>query len=180
MLFEIERRRDRALSGARAIDELRERAVAIGADDDAHVLRLGEQLRAEPLRHAAGHTDHRPRLHVPPQLAEAPDHALLGVLANRARVHEDDVRPIRVIDRVVTVRRQLPEHQLGIAHVHLAAVRLDVDCGARVGHGLGNLLGLTAGRPEPRNRNLRFGRRFGVQNVTPHRQLRGETIAAHK
>jgi hypothetical protein len=29
------------------------------------------------------------------------------------------------------MRRELPEHQLGIAHVHLAAVGLDVDGGQR-------------------------------------------------
>ena len=35
------------------------------------------------------------RLHVPLQLAEPADHALLGVVANRAGVDEDDVGAVR-------------------------------------------------------------------------------------
>ena len=70
-------------------------------------------------------------LHVALQLTEPADHALLGVIANRARVDEDDVGAVGLIHGVVAVRRELPEHQLGIAHVHLAAVGLDVDGGAR-------------------------------------------------
>ena len=94
------------------------------------MLRLLEQLRAEALRHAAGHAHDRVRLHVPLQLAQPADHALLGVIANRAGVDEDDVGAVRAVDGVVAVRRELPEHQLGVAHVHLAAVGLDVDGGA--------------------------------------------------
>ena len=68
------------------------------------------------------------------QLAEPADDALLGVIANRAGVDENDVRTVGPIDGVIAVRRELSEHQLGIAHVHLAAVGLDVDGGTRFGH----------------------------------------------
>ena len=106
---------------------VRQRAIAVRTDDEVDVLRALEQPRAEPLRHAPGDAQHRVGLHVPLELAEPPDHALLGVIADRAGVDEDDVRPVRALDRRVADGRELPEHQLGVAHVHLAAVRLDVD-----------------------------------------------------
>ena len=61
------------------------------------------------------------------QLAKAPDDALLGVIANGACVDENHIGTVRLLDRYVAMRRELPEHQLGVAHVHLAAVRLYVD-----------------------------------------------------
>ena len=54
---------------------------------------LLEQLRTEALRHAAGDADHVAGPHVPLQLAQPADDALLGVVANRAGVDEDDVAP---------------------------------------------------------------------------------------
>ena len=131
MLLEIERRRDGALTASRTIDERGQRAIAVGPDDEAHVLRLLEQLRPESLRHAPGHAHDRVGLHVPLELTEPADNSLLGVIANRARVQQDDVRAVRRIDGLVAAGREPPEHQLGIAHVHLAAVGLDVDRGTR-------------------------------------------------
>src|SRR5262249_53513850 len=64
MLLEIERRGDRALAAPRAVDERRQRAIAVGSDHDAHVARLLQQLRSETLRHASGDADDRARLHV--------------------------------------------------------------------------------------------------------------------
>jgi hypothetical protein len=64
---------------------------------------------------------------VPLELAEAPDHALLRVVADRAGVDEDDVSTVRRVDGLVAVLGQAAAHQLGIADVHLAPVRLDVD-----------------------------------------------------
>ena len=133
MLLEIERGRDRALPLPRAIDERRQRAVAVRADDDADVLGPVEKLRTEPLRHAARDSDDGPRLHAALELTEAAEHALLGVLANGAGVHQDHVRAIRDVHRLITVRCERAEHQLGIAHVHLAAVGFDVDGRARIG-----------------------------------------------
>ena len=61
-----------------------------------------------------------------------PMHALFRVFADRAGVDENDVRAVGRVDGVIAVRRELSEHQLGVAHVHLAAVGLDVDGGTRV------------------------------------------------
>ena len=88
-----------------------------------------EQLRTEPLRHAPSDADDRPRLHVPFELAQPAEHALLSVVADRAGVDEDDVRSVGSFDGIIAMRRELSEHQLGVAHVHLAAVGFDVDGG---------------------------------------------------
>ena len=134
MLLEVERRRDGALAASRAVDERGQRPIAVGPDDEAHVLRFLEQLRPEALRHAPGHAHDRVGLHVPLELTEAADHPLLRVIANRARVEQDDVRTVGGIDGLIAAVREPAEHQLGIAHVHLAAVGLDVDRGACLGH----------------------------------------------
>src|SRR4051794_21422883 len=127
VLLEIEARGDGALAAASAFDEVGQRAIAVGADDQAHVLRLLEQLGTESLRHAPRDTDDRARLHVALDLAESPDDALLRVLPDRAGVHKNYVRAFRTFDRRIAMRRELAEHQLGVAHVHLAAVSLDVN-----------------------------------------------------
>ena len=41
--------------------------------------------------------------------------------------NENDIRTLWTFHRDVPIRRELAEHQLGITHVHLAAVGLDVD-----------------------------------------------------
>ena len=94
------------------------------------MLRPVEQLRSESLRHAAGYPHDGILRHVALQFAQPANHALLGVIANGACVDEDHVRAIRDVHRPVTGGRKLAEHELGVAHVHLAAVGFDVDGGA--------------------------------------------------
>src|ERR1019366_4616365 len=79
-------------------------------------------LRPQSLRHAAGDAEDRVLLHEPAQLAQTPDHALLRVLSDGARVHEDDVGAFGPVHTLISLGRELSEHQLGIAHVHLATV----------------------------------------------------------
>ena len=128
VLFEIEIGRREALAFARALEQMRQRAICVGPDHERHPRVRFEQLRPEPLRHAAGHAEDRVLFHEAAQLAKPADNALFGVVADRARVHEDDVRAFRPVDTLVANGRELSEHQLGIAHVHLAAVSLDVNC----------------------------------------------------
>jgi hypothetical protein len=59
-----------------------------------------------------------------------PSTALLRVVADRAGVDENDVRAVGSFHSVIAMRRELSEHQLGVAHVHLAAVGLYVDGGS--------------------------------------------------
>ena len=95
------------------------------------MLRLIEQARAKALCHAAGDTDDATGRHVPLQLAESTNHTLLGMVANRAGVEQDDVGAIRYVDRVIACGGQLAEHELSVADVHLAAVGFDEDGGTR-------------------------------------------------
>jgi hypothetical protein len=67
------------------------------------------------------------------QLAHAPDHPLLGVVADGTGVHQHHVGVHRLVGADVALPTQEPEHQLGVGHVHLAAVGLDVH---PLGHGL--------------------------------------------
>jgi len=73
----------------------------LAIDHEVHVLRAVEQLRPKSLRHAARHAEHGVPLHAALHLAQPPHHPLLSVLANRARVDEDDVCAVRLRDRLV-------------------------------------------------------------------------------
>ncbi len=67
---------------------------AMRADDDVHGPGPPEQRRAILLGQASGHRDHRglaARTGLAAQLADAAEHLVLGLLANRAGVQDDDV-----------------------------------------------------------------------------------------
>src|SRR5882724_8223794 len=66
-------------------------------------------------------------MHMPSKFAQATDDALLGVVAHGTGIHEDDVRSLGVFRMDVAGSRELPEHQLGVRDIHLAAVRFEVD-----------------------------------------------------
>src|SRR5512140_100293 len=132
MLLEIEVDLRHALAMTRALDQRRQRAIAVRSDHEVHVLRPLEQPGAEALRHASRHPEHRARLHVPLELTDATQHPLLGVIANRARVDENDVCALGPAHLTIAVLREAAEHELGVARVHLAAVRFDVDGGRRL------------------------------------------------
>src|SRR5262249_9789025 len=119
MLLEVEAGLDRTLALTRSLDQHGKRAIAVRPDDEADVLGFLEQLRSKTLRHATRNTHDRRRLHVPLQLTQPADHALLGMIANRAGVHENHVCALGSVDRDIAMRRELAEHQLGVAHVHL-------------------------------------------------------------
>ena len=110
----------------------------------------------------------RPRGLVAPEVAQAAEHARFGVLADGARVQQDDVGRLGPVDPLVAMAPERAEDELRVGHVHLAAVRLDVDgrhggrllAGAR---GPGNPLG-AAGNPKGApgltcHRHRRYGRR---------------------
>lgn len=126
MLLEVEAGLDRPLTGAGPFQERRQRPIAVGTDHETDVPRLLQQRCAEALRHAPRHAHRGRRLHHALELPEAAEHPLLGVIADRAGVEQDDVRLVRRRRLGVSARRQPAEHELGIAEVHLAAVRLDV------------------------------------------------------
>ena len=66
------------------------------------------------------------------QLTQPANDTLLGMIANGARVDENDVGTVGDIHRQIASGSELAEHELGVADVHLAAVGFDVDGG--LGH----------------------------------------------
>ena len=127
VLFEIEVGRGGADAAAGALDQRRQIAVAVGTNHETHVPGTIEELRPESLRHAARDAEHGVALHPALHLADPADHALLGVFADRAGVDEDHIRSVRLLDGFIAGFHQLTEHELGVADVHLATVRLYVD-----------------------------------------------------
>ena len=108
-------------------------AVAVGPDHQVHPGHLLQQRGAQALRHAADHAEDAAGPLVALQLAHPPDHPLLGVVAHGAGVDQHDVGVRRLLGPHVALPAEHPEHELGVGHVHLAAVGLDVD---PLGHGL--------------------------------------------
>ena len=108
-------------------DELGQVAVRVRADDQVDLGDALEQHGAEPLRHAADHAEHVAGPLVALQLAHAADHPLLGVVPHGAGVDQHDVGVGRIVGAHVALAAQDAEHELGVRHVHLAAVGLDVD-----------------------------------------------------
>ena len=82
------------------------------------------------LRHAAAHAEDRPGA-LALQLREAADPVvdlLLGLVAHRAGVEQDDVGLLRCVERLDdSLPREEPDEPPPVEHVHLAAPRLDED-----------------------------------------------------
>ena len=100
--------------------------AAIGANAMGKGLICPEETGAEALGHATGDAEHGARLEVAAKLTQPADHALLRVLADGAGVHQHDVGVVRGVLGRVALGGELAVHELGVAHVHLAAVGLDV------------------------------------------------------
>jgi hypothetical protein len=111
----------------RTLDQGREPPVAVGPHHEVHVRRLVQQPGPEALRHAPHDPQDHPGPLVALELAHAADHPLLGIVPHRTGVHQQDVCRGRIVGSHVAVASQPTQDQLGIGHVHLAAVGLDVD-----------------------------------------------------
>ena len=90
---------------------------------------------------AAGQHDPHPRVRrlEPRQLAHPADDLLLGALADRAGVDDDEVGGLERGGLVAAGGQQAAGHLLGVAPVHLAAERPDME--ARQGPRVGQVLG---------------------------------------
>ncbi len=113
--------------GGRLRQQHRKVAVAIRPDHQVHPRRLLQQRRPEALRHAAHHAEDVALPLEPLQFAHPARDPLLGVVPHRAGVHQHHVGVVGRVHLLVTVAREHAEHELGVGHVHLAAVGLDVD-----------------------------------------------------
>ena len=110
-----------------APQQLGEVPVTVRADHEVEDRRMVEQARAQVLRHAARHPHHQagaPRLEAR-ELAQAPEHPLLGVLADRTGVDEDGVGVLGGARDRHAGSFQDTSHELAVRLVHLAAVGLE-------------------------------------------------------
>src|SRR5439155_4779828 len=109
-------------------EELRELVDLAGPEGDVDERELAEDLVLDRLRPAAADADDP--LGIAPLerrgLVEVGDEALVGLLADRAGVEEDEVRVAGVGCLVVAERLEHALHALGVVLVHLAAERRDV------------------------------------------------------
>lgn len=138
MFLEIEIGRRRLDPAPRVLDEKWQRTIPIGTDHETHVPCALEYSRAKALRHTPRDAENRVLLHAAFHFAEPAHHSLFGVLADCAGIHKDDVGRFRRVHLIVPERRERSEYQLGIAHVHLASIGLDVDCRALlISHAVG-------------------------------------------
>ena len=114
----------RLLLDPRALEQRRQRAHVVGAEDDVDPRRPAGDLAAVLLREAPADGD----LHARAggldrgQVAEVAVEPVVGVLAHRAGVEDDDVGRLAVRGARRSRRpRATPREPLGVVHVHLAA-----------------------------------------------------------
>ena len=111
-----------------SVDDIAQAPIGIRTGYQVYSGRALQEIRTEPLRHAArdGQHDIRPVAPHPLQLADPTEDPLLCVLADRAGVDDDHVRLCRVVHRYVAAVGQRSRHDLGVADVHLTPVGLDI------------------------------------------------------
>ncbi len=118
---------------AGAAEQFRQAAVAVGPGDEVQPRRFLDQRGTVVLRHASQQS--QPQLGTgmlePCQVVQAPQHALLGMLANRTGVEQDDVGVLGTGGGGVAGAAQHPADQLGVGDIHLATVGFDKDARRR-------------------------------------------------
>ncbi len=90
--------------------------------------RAVEEVPPELLGDAAGNAESHGRAVqlVTVELPDPADDPLLGVLPYRARVDDEHVGRVGIVNAHVSLAPQHPAHDLRIGNVHLATVRFDV------------------------------------------------------
>ncbi len=99
------------------------------ADDQVDVGQFVEDRRAPALGHAAEKTDHLVLALVFPaaERFHLADRLLLGHIAHRAGVEQDDIGAFFALHQLVAPAGQVAGDLFGVAHVHLAAIGFDED-----------------------------------------------------
>jgi hypothetical protein len=112
-----------------AREELRELVDLPGAEGDVDERELGEDLVLDRLRPAAPDADDPLRIGALEVLGvvQVGDEALVGLLADRAGVEEDELRLLALGDLLVAERLEHALHALGVVLVHLAPEGGDVE-----------------------------------------------------
>ena len=110
------------------VEELGELVDLARAEGDVDEREAPEDLVLDRLRPAAADPDHPLRVFglQPLRLAQVGDEAVVGRLADRAGVEEDQVGLLAARGLLVAERLEHPLHPLGVVHVHLAPEGGDV------------------------------------------------------
>ena len=113
--------------GAITVDHSVEIADVARSHDKVDPRRAFENSFAFLLCEAAGHTDFHLAAFVlqKTKLAEAGEDFLLGLVANRAGVEEDDVRFFLIIDAAISAQLETAAQSLAVEIVHLTAPSFD-------------------------------------------------------
>ncbi len=170
---------------AESVDEL---GLLVRAQEHVHGRIPVPQAGAIGLPHGAARQHHpqaRVRVLEPRELALPADDLLLGALADRAGVDDDEVGVLEAGRLGTAGLQQAAGHLLGVAAVHLAAERPDVE--ARQRPSLGQVLGdplVPRGRRQARRRvrrwrgHLEHRQRAIEQRTVGHRSGREPTPMA--
>ena len=172
-------RADRRLGGRQPepIDELR---LLVGAQEEVDRRVAAAQPGPVRLAHgAAGQHDAQPRVGrlEPRELALPADHLLLGALADRAGVDHDEVGRLERRRLLAAGGQQAAGHLLGVAPVHLAAERPDVEARQRARLRAGTRRG--ARRPGRRAARVARARTLGPTRSRTGRARSGGGCVGH-
>ena len=117
------------------VDEGNELVQLTGPAQQIDVRVAAEQVCPILLGHAADHADHEIGFvsFARAEFTQPRPDLLLGVLAHGARVVEDHVGVVALVGGLVAERAELPENQLAVEHVHLAAEGLEVQLALHAG-----------------------------------------------
>jgi hypothetical protein len=160
---------EEALGGERvAREELGELVHLARAERDVDERELREHLLLHRLRPAAADTDDPLRVLAlePLRLAEVGDEPVVSLLADRARVEQDEISVAAPVRLAVAERLEHALHALRVVLVHLAAERGDVVALHRPAAGYpGSLV--------PTGNDARFRRSRWATSRTPRPAIRG-------
>ena len=105
-------------------EDARHEAERARADGEVEPLHALEHFLAQPLHRATGKPRDLPGRH---EIAALPERLLLRLLAHRAAVDDHDVGVRLACGLFVPGGQQHRLERFAVAHVHLAAVRMDVE-----------------------------------------------------
>jgi hypothetical protein len=116
-----------ALASVGQPDKLGEMPIPIRTYYQIDPRNFSEQRGTQPLRHASHHAEYPTGPLVPLKLPYSSDDPLLRIVADGTGVHQHDVCVLRILGPHVALAAENSEHQLGVGHIHLATIGLDVD-----------------------------------------------------
>jgi hypothetical protein len=117
----------RTLATLSVAQKLGQVPIRIGTSHEVDTRNLREECGTESL----GHTPHYPQniscTFMTLELSHSTDYPLLSVITHGAGVHQHHIGVGRILSRLIPHAAEHSKHQLGVRHVHLTAIGLDID-----------------------------------------------------